>query len=140
MSDVIHRIEKFPQELSSAIKGLDSENRRAILLSLYFTPKMAFSDILEETKLGDSLLSSHLRVLQDSFLVVQFYEHELGREEYSFYELTKFGRRIITSLLGTYYQIEEDAPIELTPEIEPLAALPGRPVRSGEKGRNDPGH
>jgi len=107
MSDILQRIEKFPEELSCAIKGLDNENRRAILLSLYDKPKMAFSDILEETGLGDSLLSSHLRVLKDSFLVVQFYEHEVGREEYSFYGLTKFGRNIMTSLLGTYYQIEE---------------------------------
>jgi len=117
MSDVIHRLEKFPEELSSAIKGLDNENRRAILLSLYFTPKMAFSDILEETRLGDSLLSSHLRLLQDSFLVVQFYEHEMGNEKYSFYALTKFGRNILTSLLSTYYIIEYEGPQE--PILEP---------------------
>lgn len=132
------RIEKFPQELASAIKGLDNDNRRTILLSLYYTSKMKFSEILEETRLGESLLSSNLRTLQDSFLVERFYEHEIGNEEYSFYALTKFGRNIMTSLLSTYYIIEYEGQQEPIIESQSLNASLGLPRANNNKNREHP--
>lgn len=120
MDGEVQRITKLPKELAGAIKGLDNENRRTVLFSLYHAPKMAFSEILKETGLGDSLLSSHLRKLKDSYLVEQFYEHEAGREEYSFYALTKFGRNIMTSLLSTYYLVEHEGPQETTHEPQSI--------------------
>ena len=129
------RIEKFPQELASAIKGLDNENRSTILLSLYYTSKMKFSEILKETRLGGSLLSGHLRTLQDSFLVERFYEHEMGNEKYSFYALTKFGRNILTSLLSTYYIVEYEDPQEPTLEPQSLNISSGLPQENNNKNR-----
>jgi len=129
------RVMKLPKELASAIRGLNNENRRAILFSLYYAPKMAFSEILKETRLGDSLLSSHLRTLQDSYLVEQFYEHEMGNEKYSFYALTKFGRNILTSLLSTYYIVEYESPQEPTLEPQSLNVSSGVPHENNDKNR-----
>jgi DNA-binding transcriptional ArsR family regulator len=139
MMDVkAQRIMKLPEELASAIKGLDNENRRTVLFSLYYAPKMAFSEILKETRLGDSLLSSHLRTLQDSYLVEQFYEHEMGNEKYSFYALTKFGRNILTSLLSTYYIVEYEGPQEPTLEPQSLNVSSGLPQANNDKNREHP--
>jgi DNA-binding transcriptional ArsR family regulator len=139
MMDVkAQRIMKLPEELASAIKGLDNENRRTLLFSLYYAPKMAFSEILKETRLGDSLLSSHLRTLQDSYLVEQFYEHEMGNEKYSFYALTKFGRNILTSLLSTYYIVEYEGPQEPTLEPQSLNVSSGLPQANNDKNREHP--
>ena len=132
------RIMKLPKELASAIRGLDNENRRAILFSLYYAPKMAFSEILQETRMGDSLLSSHLRTLQDSYLVEQFYEHEMGNEKYSFYAITKFGRNILTSLLSTYYIVEYEGPQEPTLEPQSLNIYSGFPQENNVKNKEHP--
>ena len=132
------RIMKLPKELASAIKGLNNENRRTVLFILYYAPKMAFSEILKETRLSDSLLSSHLRTLQDSYLIEQFYEHEMGNEKYSFYTLTKFGRNILTNLLSTYYLIEEEAPQEPTLEPQSLTASADLSLTSNDKNREHP--
>ena len=132
------RIMKLPKELASAIRGLGNENRRAILFSLYYAPKMAFSEILQETRMGDSLLSSHLRTLQDSYLVEQFYEHEMGNEKYSFYAITKFGRNILTSLLSTYYIVEYEGPREPTLEPQSLNIYSGFPQENNVKNKEHP--
>jgi len=139
MMDVkAQRVVKFPKELAGAIKGLDNENRRTVLFSLYYAPKKAFSEILKDTRLGDSLLSSHLRTLKDSYLVEQFYEHEVGREVYSFYALTKFGRNILTSLLSTYYIVEYEDTKEPTLEAQSLTVSSGMPQANNVKNREHP--
>jgi len=105
-------MEKFPTELSQAIEGLNNEHRQNILLKLYTIPKLSFSELVGQTGITDSLISTHLRKLRDSMLIEHFYEHEVGREEYSFYKITKYGRRILNNLFNIVYIITEERELE----------------------------
>jgi len=106
-------MQKFPTELSQAIEGLNNEHRQNILLKLYSIPKLSFSELVGKTGIADSLISTHLRKLRDSMLIEHFYEHKVGREEYSFYRITKYGRRILNNLFNVIYIITEERELEI---------------------------
>lgn len=103
----------FPTELIQAINGLNNENRQNILLHLYKRPKLSFSELVLNTGINDALISTHLRILKDSMLLEQFYEHINGRDEYSFYKITHYGRQILNGLFNIFYIIKKKREIEL---------------------------
>ena len=79
---------------------------------------MSFSHIHEKTGIGDSLLSNHLRKLKDSMLIEQFYEHMVGQDEYSFYKMTKYGKRIMDNLFDIFYVIQYTRITEINVRIK----------------------
>ncbi len=95
----VSEIQEFPAELVKALEGLNHVNRRRILISLLEGKQLSFSDIRQRTDMTDALLSSHLRKLKDSLLVEQYYQHIQDKQDYSYYQLTDYGKNILTKLL-----------------------------------------
>jgi len=122
-------IDMFPQELSLAINGLNNAKRQKIIMKLYSVQKMSFSEIREITGINDSLLSNHLRKLKDSMLIEQFYEHLVGQENYSFYKITKYGKKIINNLFNIFYVVHKRK-VQLYLKIEEETAIPSEALLS----------
>jgi DNA-binding transcriptional ArsR family regulator len=96
-------ITEFPLELKMAVEGLNNENRQKIVLILNTTDKMSFSEIMKETNIESSLLSNHLKKLLDTLLIEHFYEHIVGEDKYSFYKISKYGKRLLRNMFGIFY-------------------------------------
>ncbi len=93
----------FQEDLQSIIKGLDHSNRQEIIKALRKYNRMSFSEIEKETHIKSSLLSNHLNNLVENLIVDRFYDHSSDKNSYSYYELTKIGKRIITALETAFY-------------------------------------
>ncbi|MFX1429157.1 MAG: winged helix-turn-helix domain-containing protein [Promethearchaeota archaeon] len=91
----------FPPEIKKALEALGNENRQKIISNLVKKEKLAFSDLLKITKLNSSTLNFHLRELMKGSLITNFYKKSETQKNYSYYELTSFGRDFLKSL-GVY--------------------------------------
>ena len=47
-------------------------------------------------------------------LIERFYEHVVGQDEYSFYKLTKYARRILNNIFNVFYVIRHDRQLEVS--------------------------
>lgn len=94
-------MEQFPYEIALAIKGLDNETRQKILLSLNVAESLSFSEIKDIIKADKSLIASHLKKLTKNLLVEHFFEHEIGNEHFSYYQISTFGKTLLNNLMAT---------------------------------------
>ena len=90
----------FSYELKLAINGLNNKKRQTIISILGKHDKLSFSEIVKLTEIEKSLLTHHLKTLQKSLLITHFYEHTIGNDNFSFYELSAFGRILINALFN----------------------------------------
>ncbi|NCP47346.1 transcriptional regulator [Candidatus Collierbacteria bacterium CG10_big_fil_rev_8_21_14_0_10_43_36] len=81
------------EELSSILK-LVSDNNRLQLLCILQNGEHCVCQLLDHTKLSQSLISHHLKDLKDAGLVV-----DRKDSKWSYYSLTKDGLEIINLLL-----------------------------------------
>lgn len=104
----------FPQDLKKAIQGLNDETRQQIFLILYKHEPLSFSEIQTRLakfyRVAKNTLAHHLKTLARSLLIEHFYEHKLGVEQYSYYKLSAYGRRIVTKL---YQSLSSITPIKI---------------------------
>lgn len=95
-------VSEIPDEIRSVIKGLDSETRIAIIVALMKNSKLTFSELKECLGLNSSSLSSHLSILQDGGLVINFLEW--NEKSYSYYMITDLAKTILELLFGIVMQ------------------------------------
>jgi len=91
-------VSQFPYELKLAIKGLNDEKRQKILVMLHESGKVSFSEISRQTSIERPLLTHHLKLLMKSLLVEHFYEHTVGDDRFSFYQISSLGSSILKAL------------------------------------------
>ena len=91
----------FPPEIKRALEALGNENRQKIILNLIKKGKLSFSDLLKITNLNSSTLNFHLRELMKGSLINNFYKKSENQKDYSYYEITSFGKDFLKSL-GVY--------------------------------------
>lgn len=93
---------EIPEEIRSVIKGLDSETRIAIIVALMKNTKLTFSELKQCLGLNSSSLSSHLSILQDGGLVINFLEW--NEKSYSYYMITDLAKIILELLFDIVTQ------------------------------------
>lgn len=91
-------IEKYvlPPQTRILIAALDNPTRQAILVLLTQCPDLSFTEIRKTLGLEKHALAFHLRKLFSADLVCR--RLEAGTHKYSYYAVTPFGSRILTSL------------------------------------------
>jgi len=126
---------QLPHELSLAIKGLDSEHRQRILLSLIEKEKLSFSEISNRANINRSLLANHLKILSKTLLIEHYYEHEIGNERYSYYRISPFGKALLGNMLGTliFQQAEITLKLELSMKTTNAYFSPFDQLKAKEK-------
>jgi predicted transcriptional regulator len=90
---------EVPEEIRHAIRGLDSDYRTAIFVALYKHGELSFSELQKTLEMDKAMLNYHLGILVESALVHHYYEHELGTETYSFYNVTSYGQSFLETLV-----------------------------------------
>lgn len=111
MTKIKEYSEEIPEEIRHAIRGLDSDYRGAIFVALYKHGELSFTALQKTLEIDKAMLSYHLGKLIESALVHHYYKHELGTEQYSFYNMTPFGQNFVETL----GQILRPEPCPLTP-------------------------
>ena len=91
-------ISDIPKELRRAIKALGDDNRLVILVGLIRNGEMSFSQLLMIVKGTSSTLTHHLRTLIEAGIIENHYAKKLGVDEYSFYDVTGFGKSLIRNV------------------------------------------
>ena len=91
----------FPEELRSAVKGFDDENRQAIVAALLLSGDLSFTELTHAVGISKGLLSHHLDLLLDSALLRNYSPAELRGRYDSYYGVSSFGQAFLSSLLHT---------------------------------------
>jgi len=98
----MEKIEKYaneiPEEIRNMIAGLDNDYRTAIFVALYKDGELSFSELLNELGISKAKLNYHLGKLMESGLVHHYFKHELGAENYSFYNISALGQSFFENL------------------------------------------
>jgi DNA-binding PadR family transcriptional regulator len=90
----------LPRVLQAALRALSSPNRQKIALEISLTDQLTFTGLLERTELNKGTLYRDLAELENGGIVVNYYQKLGDKKVYSFYELTPFGKSILTSLVS----------------------------------------
>ncbi|KKL98799.1 hypothetical protein LCGC14_1820810 [marine sediment metagenome] len=106
-------VNEIPLLVRNSIKALSDENRQGILIYLLKNNSKSFIEISKDLKMPKNNLSYHFKILIRYGLIYNFYDRNEFAEKYSFYEISKLGKRLITTLMNfikpTLYMEEVDA-------------------------------
>ncbi len=94
--------EKIPKDFEALLKGISNKFRYALVLLLMDKGSLSFSDIVRVTNKEKSLITNHLKKLEFCGLIQNFLRKNETTNEYSFYEMTNYGKKIITKLTQSY--------------------------------------
>ena len=93
-------INEIPLVVRNAIKGLSDERRQGILMYLLKEGSKSFTDINKELKISKNNLSHHLKVLLQYGLLYNYYNRNRFANKYSFYEVSKLGKKVINNFIN----------------------------------------
>lgn len=91
-------VDRIDPMLRRAIYSLDSETKLAIMIALSEKGKQSFTQLMRILGLDQSTLNYHLKKLIHGTLIENYYQKVPYTSEYSFYDLTEFGRNFLTKL------------------------------------------
>lgn len=102
-------INEIPLVVRNSLKALSDESRQGILIYLLKVGSRSFTEIRKDLNISKNNLSYHIKNLMRYGLIYNFYSKDQFVDKYSFYEISKLGRAIITSLINsiTPKKIEE---------------------------------
>ena len=93
---------KIPEDFELLLKALGNKTRIRIVLLLLKNESLSLSKIVKYTNQENSLVLNHIKKLELAGVVQNYIQKREGRREFSFYELTKYGKKIITDLVENY--------------------------------------
>jgi len=99
----IYGISKIAEkELLLILKAISNPFRFALLESIIEKSKLSFTEILSLTKEENTIIANHLHKLELAQLIQNFYQKRDAKSDYSFYEKTNLGEKIINSIIENY--------------------------------------
>lgn len=91
--------QRIPHELRIMLESLGEPSRQGLVTMLADRGELSFKEILQLSRpLNPSTLDHHLKELMKAALVKNHYRKVEGRDDYSFYQLTDFGREFLTRI------------------------------------------
>ena len=93
---------KIPLELELALKGVSNKIRFALSLILIEKGPLSFSEITNLLNKEKSSIANHLTKLVEGGVIQNYLKKKPNSKEYSFYEITKFGEKIVSGLIKSY--------------------------------------
>ena len=102
LEKIAQYVEEFPEEVRLVVKSLDSSIRQAILVLLNTKVELSFSEIQKALEIDKVKLNNHLKNLFSSALIDHYYRHEVGNPNYSYYSLSRLGRRVLSHLVQAF--------------------------------------
>ncbi|MBD3214539.1 MAG: hypothetical protein GF311_18145 [Candidatus Lokiarchaeota archaeon] len=89
-------------ELDFFLKGIKNNFRFALFQFLKEKNKLSFTEILRSTNKSKGALASHLKKLEMGGIIQNYFKKTPNTEEYSYYEATNFGEKMISGIFNSY--------------------------------------
>ncbi len=93
---------EIPKDFEILLKGISNKFRYALSMLLKEKGPLSFSNIVRITNKEKSLINNHLKKLELSGVIQNFLEKTETTNDYSFYQITSYGNKIITDLILCY--------------------------------------
>ena len=93
---------QIPEDFELLLKALGHRSRIIIALLLLENEALSLSKIVKYLKQENSLALNHINKLELAGIVQNYLKKSETTREYSFYELTKYGKKIISELIENY--------------------------------------
>lgn len=110
-------INEIPLVVRNSLKALSDEKRQGILIYLLRTGSKSFIEISKDLKIPKNNLSHHIKILMRYALIYNFYDRNEYNDKYSFYKISKLGKKMIENLLTLVspiiYEEEEESSYDL---------------------------
>lgn len=105
---------KIPIHVRDAIKELSNDKKWAVYIALYLNHQMYFNQIKDEFQANPSTMTSLLRSLVDGGLIERKVQslNDVFNNNKVFYEVSPFGKRLLTSVFEVSYPKPEPRLIE----------------------------
>lgn len=97
----------IPDDFESTLKALANKFRFSLACLIMEEGPLSFTDLTQRTIKDKSYIVNHLKKLELNGLVQNFLHRKEGTNEYSFYEITEYGKKIITDLIKSYNNYHE---------------------------------
>ena len=94
--------EEIPEECEATMKALSHKLRVELAVLLIKYGALSFSQITDTLKKEKSTIANHLNKLELGGIVQNYFQKQPDSNEYSFYEITKYGKTIVESLISSY--------------------------------------
>jgi DNA-binding HxlR family transcriptional regulator len=96
---IVEYKERIPHEIRTLLEALSESSRQGLVMMLADRGELSFKEILHLSRpLNPSTLDHHLKELMKAALVKNHYKKVEGRDDYSFYQLTDFGREFLARI------------------------------------------
>ncbi len=99
-------LNQIPNEFEFALKSIGNKFRLALSILLIDHGPLSFSNIAKITGKEKSLIGNHIKKLEFGGIIQNFLQKKEDTNEYSFYEITEYGKNIVSNLIlnfNTYY-------------------------------------
>lgn len=124
LSKIDEYASQIPKEIRKAIGALGHDARCAIIVDLVQKGELTFTQLKDDLDIDPKLLSSHLKTLMDGAMVEHYFKHEIGNEQYSYYNLTLFGKDILQGILEPLKSIQQVRKLPTIPTLMPVVTTP----------------
>lgn len=92
-------INEIPLMVRNFLKALNNETRQGIIIYLLRVGSKSFTEMSKDLKLSKNTLSHHIKNLTQHGLIYNFYSRNEFDDKYSFYEISKLGKKLINNLM-----------------------------------------
>ena len=100
-------VNEIPLLVRNSLKALCDENCQGILIYLLKNNSKSFIEISKDLKISKNNLRYHIKVLMQYALIYNFYNKNKFADKYSFYEISKLGKTVITNLINLNIVLED---------------------------------
>lgn len=94
--------DNISEEFELALKSISNKIRYALALLLIDKGPYSFSEITTYLNKEKSIVTKHLRVLETGGILQNYFHKKNDTNEYSFYKITEYGKKIVQGLLTSY--------------------------------------
>lgn len=95
-------LDSLPKEYIDILKAISNKLRFSLLLCLTDKEELSFSEIGEFLGKEKGTISSHLKKLEISGVLENFYKKSKENKDYSFYRITSMGNNLLKGFLKCY--------------------------------------
>ncbi len=95
-------LKQIPDDFKYTMKALGNEFRFRLILLLLEEESFSLSKLSEILKKKNSLIIGHLKKLELAGIVQNYIHHTTKKREYSFYEITKYGEKMVKTIVNHY--------------------------------------
>lgn len=91
----------FPKEIKEAVSALGYNVRWSIIELIQKNEEMAYTELLRTLNIRKGSLTHHLNRLMETGIIDNYSKEEFGGPYSSYYQLSRFGKDLVTGLLSS---------------------------------------